>query len=111
VRALKTQPKDLIAYLGPGIGPAVFEVGSDVRDCFVAADPAAQYAFQRKNTGKWCADLFALARQRLVQLGLTNVYGGELCTYADSARFFSHRRGKPTGRMAALIWIEDQPPA
>jgi polyphenol oxidase len=111
VRALQTQPQDLIAYLGPGIGPSVFEVGSDVRDCFVAADSAAQYAFQRNNAGKWCADLFALARQRLVQLGVTDVYGGGLCTYADSARFFSHRREKPTGRMAALIWIDDQSPA
>jgi YfiH family protein len=111
VRALQTDPNELIAYLGPGIGPSVFEVGDEVRDAFLAVDAAAQYAFRRNEAGNWCADLFALARQRLVQLGVTNVYGGGLCTYSDPARFFSHRRAKPAGRMAALIWIEDRPAA
>ena len=108
VRALETDPKELIAYLGPGIGPSAFEVGEDVRDAFLAVDAAAQYAFQPNSAGKWCADLFALARQRLVQIGVTNVYGGGLCTYSDPMRFFSHRRAKPAGRMAALIWIEER---
>jgi YfiH family protein len=110
VCALETDPKELIAYLGPGIGPSAFEVGDDVRDAFLAVDAAAQYAFQPKDTaGKWCADLFALARQRLVRLGVADVYGGGLCTYSDPMRFFSHRRARPAGRMAALIWIEDRP--
>jgi YfiH family protein len=111
VRALQTDPNELIAYLGPGIGPSAFEVGNEVRDALLAVDPAAQHCFQRNKAGKWCADLFGLARQRLVKLGVTRVYGGGLCTYSDPIRFFSHRRAKPAGRMAALIWIEDRPAA
>ena len=107
VHALDTPPQNLLAYLGPAIGPSAFEVGSDVRDAFVAVDPAADYAFQPHKPGKWLADLFVLARQRLARAGLSNVYGGGQCTYSDPARFFSHRRDKVSGRMAALIWIED----
>ena len=107
VRALDTSPQDLLAYLGPAIGPSAFEVGNEVRDAFVAIDQAAQVAFRPHKPGKWLADLFVLARQRLARLGLQDVYGGGHCTYSDPARFFSHRRDKVSGRMAALIWIED----
>ena len=107
VRALDTSPQDLLAYLGPAIGPSAFEVGNEVRDAFVAVDQAAQFAFHPHKPGKWLADLFLLARQRLAKVGLPNVYGGGQCTYSDPARFFSHRRDKVSGRMAALIWIED----
>jgi YfiH family protein len=107
VRALDTPPQNLFAYLGPAIGPSAFEVGDEVRDAFVAVDPAAGYAFHSHKPGKWLADLFVLARQRLARAGLLNVYGGGQCTYSDPARFFSHRRDKVSGRMAALIWIED----
>ena len=107
IQALHASAEDLIAYLGPAIGPSAFEVGDDVRAAYTTFDPAAQYAFQPRGPGKWMADLFQLARQRLAMLGLTNIYGGALCTYSDPARFYSHRRDKVTGRMAALIWIED----
>jgi YfiH family protein len=107
VQALDSPPNELTAYLGPAIGPSAFEVGDDVRDVLCAGDPAAQHAFRPCGPGKWLADLFQLSRQRLARLGLTNVYGGALCTYSDPKRFFSHRRDKVTGRMAALIWIED----
>ena len=107
VRALDTPPRNLLAYLGPAIGPSAFEVGNEVRDAFVAVDQAAQIAFQPHKPGKWLADLFLLARQRLAKLGLQNVYGGGRCTYSDPRRFFSHRRDSVSGRMAALIWIED----
>ena len=100
-------PQNLLAYLGPAIGPSAFEVGNDVRDAFIAADQAAGLAFRPHKPGKWLADLFMLARQRLARSGLQNVYGGGQCTYSDPARFFSHRRDKVSGRMAALIWIED----
>jgi len=79
----------------------------EVRDAFVAVDRAAQAAFRPHGRGKWLADLFLLARQRLASAGLGNIYGGGQCTYSDPARFFSHRRDKVSGRMAALIWIED----
>jgi len=107
MRALDTPPQNLLAYLGPAIGPSAFEVGDEVRAAFVAVDQAAGYAFRPHKPGKWLADLFVLARQRLAGAGLLNVYGGGLCTYSDPARFFSHRRDKVSGRMAALIWIED----
>jgi YfiH family protein len=107
VRALDTPPQNLLAYLGPAIGPSAFEVGNEVHDAFVAIDRAAEYAFHPHKPGKWRADLFVLARQRLARIGLLNVYGGGLCTYSDPARFFSHRRDRVSGRMAALIWIED----
>ncbi|MBI4192404.1 MAG: peptidoglycan editing factor PgeF [Betaproteobacteria bacterium] len=99
-------PDELLAYLGPAIGPDAFEVGADVRDAFLAADPAADEAFKSRREGKWLADLFQLARRRLARCGVRRVFGGELCTYRDPARFYSYRRDKATGRMAALIWLD-----
>ena len=107
VRALGVPPQRLLAYLGPAIGPSAFEVGGEVRDAFIAIDPAADYAFHPHKPDKWLADLFVLARQRLAAAGVVDVHGGGLCTYSDPARFFSHRRDKVSGRMAALIWLED----
>ena len=95
----------ILAYLGPAIGPSAFEVGDEVRAAFVERDPQAASAFRRHRPNKWMADLFALARQRLNRSGVTAIYGGGVCTFADPARFFSHRRDKVSGRMAALIWI------
>jgi YfiH family protein len=94
----------LIAHLGPGIGPRAFEVGADVRDAFLSGDPRAETAFKPRGPGKWLADLFLLARQRLARAGVTQVSGGELCTHSDPARFYSYRRDRETGRMAAVIW-------
>jgi polyphenol oxidase len=102
-------PRDLLAYIGPGIGPNAFEVGRDVYDAFTAQDAhdvQAASAFAPHTPGKWLADLFSLARQALARAGVTEVYGGGLCTYADPARFYSYRRDKVTGRMAAFIWRE-----
>ncbi|HEX7953754.1 MAG TPA: peptidoglycan editing factor PgeF [Burkholderiales bacterium] len=107
VRALGAPPRDLLAYLGPAIGPAAFEVGDEVRAAFVAVDPAAALAFAPHQPGKWLADLFLLARQRLAAVGVTDVFGGGQCTYSDPKRFFSHRRDKVSGRMAALVWLQD----
>jgi YfiH family protein len=107
VRAMATAPDELLAYLGPAIGPSAFEVGADVRDAFLARHAEAASAFVAHKPGKWLADLFALARQRLRASGVTQIYGGGLCTYSDPRRFFSHRRDKVTGRMAALIWLTE----
>ena len=106
VRALGVPGRELTAWLGPAISRAHFEVGDDVRAAFVAADPGAADAFERNARGRWQADLFALARRRLDALGITDVSGGEWCTCADRARFFSHRRDGKGGRMVALIWRE-----
>lgn len=96
----------LIAWLGPAIGPANFEVGSEVRAAFVERDPVAAEAFQDSRPGHWHADLYALARLRLASCGVDAVYGGGLCAFADAERFYSFRRDGVTGRMASVIWRE-----
>jgi YfiH family protein len=106
VRRLGVAPQNLIAWLGPAISRAHFEVGDEVRAAFLAHDASAASAFERNARGHWQCDLYALARQRLMGAGIREVSGGGWCTYADSARFFSFRRDGQCGRMAALIWIE-----
>lgn len=96
----------LMAWIGPAIGPEHFEVGGEVRDGFCDANAQAASAFQPSPAGRWLADLPALARQRLAGLGLWRVSGGGFCTYSDAGRFFSYRREGMTGRMATLIWLE-----
>jgi polyphenol oxidase len=99
-------PSRLLAWLGPAIGPNAFEVGGDVLRAFQAdSDGVADTPFKPLREGKWLADLFELARRRLMRAGVTAVFGGELCTYHDRERFFSHRRDGITGRQAAFIWI------
>jgi polyphenol oxidase len=99
-------PAVLLIWLGPAIGPDAFEVGPEVRESFLARDPSVSSAFRPSPSGKWLADLYALARARLAALGARCVYGGTYCTFADSERFFSFRRDGITGRMASLIWID-----
>jgi YfiH family protein len=106
VRTMNVAPAELLAYMGPGIGPNAFEVGADVRDAFLARNAGAATAFVSCGPNKWLADLYALARQALRRAGVTQVYGGGFCTVSDERRFFSYRRDKTTGRMAALIWRE-----
>ena len=134
VAAMKTPPEELLVWLGPAIGPDAYEVGDDVRTAFVDvdgdadadadgdadgdanaaaiadADAAADaaMAFRPNERGRWQADLYALARLRLQQLGVTSIHGGGLCTYSEPERFFSHRREAPCGRMASLIWLADK---
>ncbi len=105
VSAMERPGRQLLAYLGPAIGPLAFEVGDEVRTAFVECDAQAASAFRRYRHGKWLGDLFELARQRLRKVGVSKVFGGQDCTYSDPKRFFSHRRDKVSGRMAALIWI------
>jgi polyphenol oxidase len=108
VAAMGVPRGSIIAWLGPAIGPHRFEVGDEVRTAFVDADDEAAVAFKANGPGKWLADIFVLACQRLTQAGLpaAAIYGSGLCTVSDSARFFSHRRDKVSGRQAALIWID-----
>lgn len=113
---------DLIAWLGPCIGPTAFEVGQEVRDAFVQDVQGAQNlrdsaqvdsvsaCFVPLGQGKYLADLAGLARQRLAALGVSRVYGNDSspawCTVGNPSRFFSHRRDRVSGRMAACIWRE-----
>ena len=105
VAALAGDPGDLVAWLGPAIGPAVFEVGGEVRRMFVSMQPESAADFRPGRGQKYLADLPGLARRRLVACGVTSVHGGEHCTVADPVRFYSYRRDGQTGRMAALIWL------
>ncbi|MCG6940798.1 MAG: peptidoglycan editing factor PgeF [Thiohalocapsa sp.] len=96
---------ELLAWLGPAIGPARFEVGPEVRAAFLQQDAAAASAFRAGAGDRWLADLYALARLRLSAAGVSAVSGGDLCTLSDRERFFSYRRDGRTGRMATLIWL------
>ncbi len=100
---------EIIAWLGPCIGPQAFEVGPEVRAAFVAHSPAAAQAFAPRPGDKWLADLAWLARQRLQTLGITGIYGNDgspgWCTVSNPSRFFSHRRDRVSGRFAASIWL------
>ena len=104
VRAMETPANELRAWLGPAISQKHFEVGEEVRTEFVKWDRAANSRFKMNARGRWQADLFGLARLRLASVGVTDVSGGDWCTYADAERFYSHRRDGKGGRMAALIW-------
>lgn len=97
---------DVIAWLGPAIGPEAFEVGPEVREAFMAHLPASMEAFRPSpNAGRWLADIYTLARQRLAAAGVSAVHGGSFCTVTEVDRFFSYRRDGRTGRMASVIWI------
>jgi polyphenol oxidase len=106
VARMGVPPREIIAWLGPAIGPEAYEVGRDVYDAFVAASPQAEEAFRPRGAGKFLADLYQLARQRLAACGVGTVVGGGFCTLTDAARFYSYRRAPTTGRFASLVWIE-----
>ena len=105
VTSMKASPVELLAWLGPAIGPDAFEVGAEVRTAFLELDADNADCFQPSPAGRWLADLYELARRQLRALGVSAVYGGDYCTFGDSKRFFSYRRENPTGRMATLIWL------
>jgi polyphenol oxidase len=105
IAALDCAPAELVAWLGPSIGPDAFEVGGEVRDAFLAGDPGAAAAFRAGRRDRWLADLTMLARRRLAAAGVVAVTGGDRCTHSDPARFYSYRRDGATGRMAALAWL------
>jgi len=100
--------EQVMAWLGPAIGPQAFEVGDEVREAFVQQHAEAGRAFVQNRPGHWLADIYELARIRLDAAGVRQVYGGGLCTYSDAQRFYSFRRDRITGRMASLIWIEKE---
>jgi len=105
VAALEAPPGEVLAWMGPAIGPRAFEVGPDVREAFVSRDARAQSAFAPHVPGKFMADLYALTRQRLEAMGVTSIHGGGFCTYTETERFFSYRREKMSGRLGTFIWL------
>ena len=99
----------MLAWLGPCIGPDAFEVGAEVRAAFLARDPASSDRFRPHADGKFLADLPGLARRRLAALGITAIHGNDgspaWCTVSNPSRFFSHRRDRVSGRLAASVWL------
>lgn len=108
VAKMGVDPGEILAWLGPAIGPAAFEVGGEVRQAFIERDERAT-AYFRPSQGapdeRWMADLYGLARLRLKALGVDDISGGRGCTFGEE-RYFSYRRDGRTGRMATAIWLE-----
>ncbi|UCA11403.1 peptidoglycan editing factor PgeF [Aeromonas enteropelogenes] len=108
INAMGCEPTEILAWLGPAIGPQAFEVGGEVREAFMAEQAEAVAAFVPSvNEGKWLADIYQLARLRLARAGVTAVYGGDYCTFSDGEQFYSYRRDGQTGRMASIIWLAE----
>ena len=105
IRALSSEPDELLIWLGPAISQAAFEIDEEVRQAFVTSNAKASYAFENSTLHKYHADLYLLARQRLMQLGIQLIYGGNFCTYRQNDLFYSYRRQTRTGRMASLIML------
>jgi YfiH family protein len=110
VREMRVAPQALLAWLGPAIGPKVYEVGEEVRAAFLERDAQAARAFAPHRPGHWLLDLYAVARQRLAGCGVTRVYGGGFCTYSEPQRFPSFRRDGTRERIAAFVWLESRSP-
>ncbi|MDJ0939833.1 MAG: peptidoglycan editing factor PgeF [Woeseiaceae bacterium] len=108
VERMRTPPERLLAWLGPAIAQPAFEVGSEVREVFMAGIDDAADCFVQNERGRWQADLYGLARRYLDAVGIVSVHGGGLCTFADRERFFSYRRDGQTGRLCTFIYLENE---
>ena len=104
ITAMASTPTDLIAWFGPAISQAAFEVGADVRNAFLVADSDSASCFVANERGRWQADLYGLATQRLQNAGVSAVYGGGLCSFADEERFFSYRRDSASERLVSFVY-------
>jgi YfiH family protein len=108
LKEMNISPQDTLAWMGPAIGPERFEVRKDVYDIFINHDSAAESAFTEFAENHWLANIYTLARQRLQNFGISEIYGGEHCTHSNEEDFFSYRRdGKIVGSIISLIWIAD----
>ena len=104
IESLQENRQDILVWLGPAIGPDTFEVGDDVRQKFITEIPETVSAFTVSKPGHWLANIYELAKIRLQNMGIDQIYGGDFCTYTDQQHFYSYRRDGVTGRMASLIW-------
>lgn len=105
LEAMRSPGSEQLAWFGPAISQRAFEVGDEVREAFCEQSPEAAKAFEPNDRGRWQADLYDLARQRLENHGVTAIYGGGLCTYAEPERFHSYRRDKAAGRLLSFVYI------
>ncbi|HLU05951.1 MAG TPA: peptidoglycan editing factor PgeF [Woeseiaceae bacterium] len=104
IAMMSTPPSRLMAWMGPAISPAAFEVGDEVRECFLEKDKAAAGFFESNRRGRWQGDIYGLATLRLRNAGIHKIYGGGRCTFSESDAFFSYRRDAQCGRMATFIF-------
>jgi YfiH family protein len=105
LQQFKCEPNEVLAWLGPAIGPDEFEVGHDVVKAFTHSSSLAHKAFKQIDESHYLADIYLLARQKLIAHGTHAIFGGEHCTVSEPEHFFSYRRDGITGRMASMIWI------
>ncbi len=108
LRALAVPPGEVVAWIGPGIGAAQYEVDSVVHMAFAAMTGAERAFVPARDAAHWYCDLSALAQARLQALGVRTVQHSGCCTCSDSTRFYSWRRDGETGRMATLAWIAER---
>ena len=109
IAAMRLDGQETLAWFGPAISQPAFEVGEEVKEAFVSHDSAAESCFIENERGRWQADLYGLARQRLAAVGVTDVYGGGLCTFTDTERFYSYRRKPRSGRLLSFITTGARP--
>ncbi|MCG8673338.1 MAG: peptidoglycan editing factor PgeF [Pseudomonadales bacterium] len=100
----------VICWLGPAISQPHFEVGAEVKEAFESSQSCHSSAFVssgRVSEGgeHFLCDLYSLARSRLKDHGVEQVFGGDYCTYSDP-RFFSYRRQATTGRILSALWVD-----
>lgn len=105
VAALDVPGDQLLAWMGPAISQPAFEVGNEVREAFISHDASASDCFESNSRGRWQADLYGLARQRLASVGVSDLFGGGFCTWHDDERFFSYRRNRDGGRLLSFIGV------
>ena len=105
IESMQADAENILAYLGPAIGPQSFEVGEEVFQAFVKSNEANRVAFIKNRKGHYLCDLYQLARVELDSVGVKQISGGSFCTYTEK-RFYSYRRQNVTGRMASLIWLD-----
>lgn len=108
IDAMGVQADELMAWLGPAIGPDAFEVGPEVRAAFMDRWPETETALRAGQGDRWFCDIYSVARIQLQALGVTAIYGGGFCTFNEPDRFYSYRRDGETGRMASLIWLDER---
>ncbi|MDF1795943.1 MAG: peptidoglycan editing factor PgeF [Coxiellaceae bacterium] len=107
IKAMSSSPAELMVWLGPAIGADALELNADIRNEFLAVDTRYNEAFNQNEAGAWFADIYLMARLCLGKYGVTQITGGDYCTYHDPDKFYSYRRqGDNSGRMASLIWID-----
>jgi len=104
LQALPVANEEVLCWLGPAIGPRVFEVGEEVLEQFLNKDEIHENAFKPQTNEKYLANIYQLAINVLTKNGVHRIYGGDYCTYAESEKFYSYRRDGETGRMATLVW-------